>query len=423
MRGLWSLGDQAILSLGNFFTNWLLLRKLPEGRYGNYYIVLSFILFLNNLHTAWVTYPLSVTSAGISDGELRRRVRRAIGMTLLLAIPESLVICWGTVATVGWHLVPWVIGAMMLWQLQETVRRALMARLEHRRAIFGDAVSYLGQAAAVWFITRSNAINLETAFAIVALTSGVAMLIQAMQLGLFTPSETPPVHTMRHQAHHHWVLGQWVLLSCLVNLLTVYSIPWVIRYYNGAPGAAMYSAVLLVLNASNPLLASVANLITPVVAKAKADAEARGQSGGRETQNAALKYAVQGALVLFPFFAFLIIAPGFVLHIFYKPGSPYLQLTTAMRIFPFAYALIYISAMFTSYLCGLGKSRLPFYGQIINAIITCLITLPLVARYGVIGAAWGAIIPAAGQVAVGAYYTLRVRRDLSETHPAGAGTA
>src|SRR5271155_4313263 len=74
MRGVWSLGDQAILSLGNFLCNWMLLRTPLASKWaGNYMVVLSFILFLNNLHMALVTYPLSITSAGITDGELRRR--------------------------------------------------------------------------------------------------------------------------------------------------------------------------------------------------------------------------------------------------------------------------------------------------------------------------------------------------------------
>jgi len=409
MRGVWSLADQAILSLGNFLTNWLLIRTQAIW-YGNYYVVLSFILFLNNLHMALVTYPLSITSAGITDSELRRRVRRAIGMTLLLAVPESIAICLGTVATTrSWQLVPLVIGALVLWQLQETVRRALMARLEHRRAIFGDMVSYLGQAAAILLVLHHGPISIEGVFEIIAVTSLIALLIQAGQLQLHLPSDTPPVHTLTQQARHHLSLGQWVLLMNLINLLTIYSIPWVLRYFHGPFGVAMYSAVLLVLNASNPLLASVANLITPVVAKAKAETELRGESGARETRHAALKYTLQGALLIFPLFVFLIALPGVALHIFYKANSPYLQLTTVMRVFAFAYALMYISAVINSYLCGLGRSRLPFIGQVANATVTLLITLPLVASYGTIGAAWGTLFAVLTQVTLGSYFVLKVQ--------------
>jgi O-antigen/teichoic acid export membrane protein len=403
MRGVWSLADQAVLSAGNFLTSWLLLRTQALW-YGNYFTLITIIWFLNNLHMAMVTYPISITSAGITDSELRRRVRRALGMTLLLLIPESIAIAFGTAATVNWRLVPWVIVALAVWQLQETLRRALMARLEHRRAILGDVVSYLGQAAAIFLIIHHGTISIEMAFAIIALSSGIGAVIQILQLQLYLPSNTPPIHTALKQARHHLSLGQWILLGNLITLLSVYSIPWFMRYFHGPAGVAMYSAVLLVLNASNPLLASVANLITPVVAKIKAEAEAIGKTGYRESQRAAIKYSIQGALVLYPFFAVLLILPNLALHIFYKHGSPYLQLATPMRIFTFAYALAYLSAMMNSYLCGLGKSRLPFIGQVANAIVTCLITLPLVAKFGLIGAAWGAIFPVTAQVAFGIYF-------------------
>lgn len=407
MRGVWSLADQAILSLGNFLTSWLLLRSQAVW-YGNYFTIISAIWFLNNLHMALVTYPISVTSAGITDSELRRRVRRAIVMTLLLLVPESVVICFGTVAVEGWHLVAWAVIALALWQLQETTRRALMARLEHRRAILGDFSNYIVQPAIIWLMLHRGPLSIETTFAIIAITSGVAMLIQAFQLRLHVPSDTPPIHCIKHQARQHFSLGQWILLSNMAGLLTTYSIPWFIRYFHGQIGVAMYSAVLLVLNASNPLVSSFANLITPVVAKVKAEAEALGQSGFRPARSAAIKYSAQGAMLLFPFFAFLMILPGIALHIFYKHGSPYLQLATPMRIFAVAYALSSVSAMMSSYLCGLGKSRLPFFGQIANAVTTAAITLPLAAKFGLIGAAWGGLFPVMAQVCVGVYFVRKV---------------
>jgi O-antigen/teichoic acid export membrane protein len=217
---------------------------------------------------------------------------------------------------------------------------------------------------------------------------------------------------MVHQARHHLSLGQWILLANALSLLTVYSIPWVVGYFKGTTEVASYSALLLVLNASNPLLASIANLITPVVAKLKAEAHARGETGLRQAQRAALKYSIQGAVLLFPFFAVLALVPGMALHIFYKHGSPYLLLTTPMRVFTIAYAFMYISAMINSYLCGLGNSLLPFVGQAVNALVTCLITLPLVAKFGVTGAAWGGMFPVIAQVAIGIYFVKHAQNHL-----------
>src|ERR1700722_6202833 len=72
-RGIWALSDQAMLSIGNFFTNILLIRHLSKDNFGNFAVLFSVILFLNNLHTSMVTYPLSVSSVCEDGAALRRR--------------------------------------------------------------------------------------------------------------------------------------------------------------------------------------------------------------------------------------------------------------------------------------------------------------------------------------------------------------
>src|ERR1700761_250332 len=57
------LTDQAIASLGNFAFNVLLARSFSEHDYGAFALILSVVLFLNTLHQAFVTFPLSVEAA------------------------------------------------------------------------------------------------------------------------------------------------------------------------------------------------------------------------------------------------------------------------------------------------------------------------------------------------------------------------
>ncbi len=429
-HGVWALGDQAVLSLGNFLTNLAIYRRFSKTASGDYYIVLSFILFLNNLHMALVTYPLSITVGTVTDAEFRRRTGRAVAFTVLGSIICSALIAWPTARIGGWTLVPWVVSALILWQLQETLRRAMMGRLEYRRAIPGDAISYLGQAALAWALIGRDS-PVYWAFALIAITSGAAIVIQLAQFMEVEP-DSPPVarpapeaaaaaprihfnpmylnpgaRSWDAQLNEHWTFGKWVLLSNLANVFTLYATPWVIGYFQGTAVVAMFSTLILLLNASNPVCFSVANLITPAVAKAKAE---KNLSAGRKS---AALYALQGAALLLPFYGILLIAPGFALHLLYGDHSPYLTLTSQLRVFVLVYACMYASIMVTSYLCGLGKSRGQFFGQATNAVITCLVTLPLAAKFGVTGAAWGGLLPVVAQLLVSLYY-LRVV-DTAET--------
>jgi O-antigen/teichoic acid export membrane protein len=414
MRGIWSLGDQAILSLGNFLTTRILLGTLSPW-YGDYFRVINIIWFLNNLHMAMVTYPISITSVGVSEPAMRRRFRHSIVLTLLLLIPESIAVSVACFSLGQGALVPWAIAALGFWQLQETVRRALMARLEHRRAIAGDLISYLGQALAIFLIVRHGSISITMVYALIAITSAAAMVLQMLQLRLYQlGGASDSLESIANLARRHFQLGRWLLLSSTLNLLTLYSMPWFIGHFYGSHFVDRYSAVLCVLNLSNPLLAAVANLITPVVANAKAAADARGETDGKETARLAMKYSAQGAAVLFPCFAILILMPGTILHGFYRHVPEFWSLTGPVRIFSVVYAMMYVSAVINSYLCGLGRSKVPFLGQTANAIVTCVITIPLVAMWGITGAAIGGLFTVSAQLSVGIYHVYQLWRKTPE---------
>jgi O-antigen/teichoic acid export membrane protein len=435
-RSFWALGDQATLSLGNFLTNIFLLRNLPKQELGEYTIVLSVILFLNNLHTSLVTYPLSITAATGDEELLRRRTRRSIGLTLLLAIPfgAGLAVAAGGVS--GLAIVPWVLAALIFWQIQETLRRALLARLQHLRALPGDAISYLGQAAAVWIVARHGEISVSHAFAIVAITSALAALVQAIQLRILarpaaTASRLPPpehqpldlpnpdplldrdgesavVHcgfipedvpgTFTDQAFEHWSLGRWVLLASLLSLISVYATPWVLYHFHGAGEVAAYSALVTLLGVTNPVLTSMANLIVPAVAKIKQE---RGLSAAR---NSAVHYALQGAALLLPYFAILVIAPAWVMRMACGAHSPYLAYAHLLRPLVAVYVLIYIVQVSVGFLNGLGKSRWTFFGQFANAGANLLVCLPLAAGVGLLGVIWGGLFPMIAQLLVILYF-------------------
>ncbi len=247
----------------------------------------------------------------------------------------------------GLQLVPWVIAAMVFWQIQETMRRTLMARLDHHRAIFGDAVSYIGQALAVGCVFALGTLSVEHAFGIIACTSAAAAAIQAAQLGLFMPGSrgTSPLQLVRQG----WSLGRWVLYSNLISLLTVYATPWILRYRFGAAEVAAYVALSNLLGVTNPILAGMSNLIVPAVAKAKTE------RGLRAARRAAASYGLQGAALLLPYYFLLVAIPSVILRLFYGKASPYISLTTPLRMFVAIYAMFYVTQMLAGLFNGLGR--------------------------------------------------------------------
>ena len=89
------LADQGIVSFGNFALSVSLARILPVGDYGIYSVAMSFLVFFNTLHQAFIIYPLSVHTAG-TPRMYEHLLRVAVLLTLPCALPFLLVLGAGT---------------------------------------------------------------------------------------------------------------------------------------------------------------------------------------------------------------------------------------------------------------------------------------------------------------------------------------
>ena len=96
------------------------------------------------------------------------------------------------------------------------MRRGLMAELRFRDAVWGDAISFLGQAIGVAALWHFNKLNLISIYQVMALTSATAAMVQSMQLKL-TPATMTEVTAF---AKEGWTLGRWVLVGNLRPLCT-----------------------------------------------------------------------------------------------------------------------------------------------------------------------------------------------------------
>jgi hypothetical protein len=190
---------------------------------------------------------------------LRHLTGRSLELTLILAP----LLCLGLlVATSSAHrltLLPLAAAALVLWQIQETLRRALMSQLRHAWAMPGDMISYLGQAAAVWTLHLLGRLTPETAFAAVGATSGLAALVQAAQIR-FVPGGWSHVRTM---AVGCWRLGRWLLLTNLLSVATIYLTPWSLQASFGAKEVARFCALSTIMGLTNPIFTGLGGLIVP----------------------------------------------------------------------------------------------------------------------------------------------------------------
>lgn len=397
-RGFWAMGDQGVLSLGNFATNILLARawKDEPALFGIYGLVFGIVLLLNSLHAAVVTYPLTVRAAGREDDDVRKLAAASWTFTLCLAPLMTLGLLAATGAAHRFTLLPAALAALVLWQVQETLRRTFFARLAPRAALAGDAVKNLGQVLLIWLLIRAGRLTPETAFAAIAASAALAMVIQAIQLRVIAA----PAARARDAARDGWTLGRWLLLTSVVGAGTLYAAPWSLQAFRGPADVARFNALAQILGVTNPVMVSIGAMIVPAVAVARLT------GGPAAGLRAAMPYALQGAALLAPFFALLAMAPGWVLHKFYG-DSPYVVLGAELRVFALGYAIFYVGHVCTGVMNGLGRGRGTFLATAAGAGANVAIMVPMVYAYGLRGSVWGGIVPLIGHSAVAVALTWR----------------
>jgi O-antigen/teichoic acid export membrane protein len=406
-RSVWAIADQGVLSLGNFLCSMLLARRLPEVEFGTYALVLTIILQLNNLHIALVGFALTVRGATLDEPALRKLTGVSLAITGGLGLLGAVAMIVGLTIFDHADLIPVAIFALLGWQLQETVRRGLIARMRYRAAMIGDGISYLGQIVPMAYLAYHGQLTVGNALFVNGAASFVAMLVQFLQVRAhwFTLGD------LRAGLRQAWELGRWLLGSNALAVLVVPIVPWTLAFYYKETEVAAYQAMAVILGISHPVLFSLCNIIMPAVAKANAE------SGIRAARAVGIKYGLQGALFLCPYYIVLLVAPDLVLRIFYGADSHFLDLGYTLRLMTICYIVQLASQIVLAVLNGLERTSVNFHSQLAAAVVTVVAVIPLVAVSGIVGASWGRILQGVVSVGVAVFVWHRLwNASTSEAH-------
>jgi len=408
-KSFWVLADQATVSCGNFATAILIGRAIGSAQFGAYGLLMEVYLFFNSLQSALVVYPLTLRGAVLDKAGLQRLASVCLVLTLFLCVPLSLAMAGTTVIFHQSGILLWVCSAMVLGQIQETLRRTLLAHLQFRDAIPGDAISYLLQAAILFVLMRSGHLNLATAFVTMAATSAMAAVVQAFQIGLGKIAR----HHLPGIVADFWHVGRWILYSNLALIVASLGYNWTLALRWDTTQVAYLLVIVTPMKVVNPLIAAVAGVIVPSVSRVHHHA------GLHPAKLAGLRYAALGFAALAPYLLILLIFPAPCIRLLFGKNHPeYLALANYLRIFIATYTLSYLANVSLACLNGLGNSRASFITTIANALVSAAIGLPLAYWLGLKGVIFGGFLATATYFLFAAWQLIALR-----SSPPGAQTA
>ena len=379
IHSLWVLLDQGIVSAGNFMSMLLLARSLSKVDYGTFVLIYGACLIVNGLHSNLIISPLVVFSSTSGPRKAQLYSMASLRLTSDFAVISAAVIL---TASASLHLLVdglFALGAVVAWQAQETLRRSLLAKFRYLDAIWGDSVSYLGQAMLIAIMLWFHVLTPSRVFAVMAVTSLLGATIQLLQVGVVrcSRSETTEI------ARRFWKLSKWLLVAGLTSIFAAPLFPWLLNWSHGRGAAAEFQAISNVLGVVNPLILSIPAIVMPVAANL-----IHGALPGynRAVRRQAVRYVLMFESVILPWLVVVSLWPGSALRWFYGSGSPYCSAIWPLRIGVVVYALTVPITVFGAALVGTGKSKANALAQGSGAAFTLIIAPPLVFSAGVSGA-------------------------------------
>jgi len=370
-----ALGDQCVISCSNFVSVLILGRNLKVDEFGFFSLAMLTVIFISNLHRAFVTQPLNVL--GADEDELRLATRMTVLLsTHVLLVPAAifLLVCVSVMFYPRMEMTAAAAIYLTASLLQETVRRYwyTVGRLD--RAILTDGLSYGAQILVLFIAQWVVVLEAPLAFLLMAgcAFSGLLVgLIGIKRVGLAGMGD------FRTVVSEHWKLSRWLILTVLALWASSQLYPFLIVKL-GPVAVAWFAVTRNLLSAMHVVVQSVVNYL-PSRAAFLLKTE-----GVEVFRRHAIRTSLHAALAAIVFILAMQLLALPILHLLY--GGIYDPAQWVLRIFAVGMLFSLVGAVLGCYSLAMHDSRSTFLANLGSAVFTFTGGLWLIKEYGVYGA-------------------------------------
>ena len=368
----WSITDQGVVSVGNFLVNILLARYLGITEYGVFSLIFATGLTLQ-LFIHWlVAYPLTIHLSSAEPHEAARLSTSSVIISAMLCIPLGAIIALALLLLDRWELIIPGILWFVFWQVQQATRRVLLANLAYREAIWGDALSSIGQAALLAVAIFAGRLSLELTLWCMASAAAMGAILQLRQRPIILDNLEFPRRWLRKNSG----LGGWSLAAALLSTLRIYALFWLLAVASGPAAVGSLQAALNIFYALNPIQIGLGNVIPQMAARAYAIGDRRSE------WICARPYMLIAAPPTLAYLVVVLMFPSLIVQLFYGSGGAYQHLTGLFPPLAVVTGCMIVIEMIIYYFLGLRETRLTAGISAVGFLFVILIFVPALALYG-----------------------------------------
>ncbi|HEX8340328.1 MAG TPA: hypothetical protein VF624_05415 [Tepidisphaeraceae bacterium] len=387
-RAILTLGDQGLVSVGSFVTNFLLLNHFAfdKRHYAHYTLAFTLLIWVAEFQATLVFTPHTILSPRRSGDALRRLHGStlihhfAVSIVAMLALAAAAPLVYPYDPEMASVLLV-LAGGTLAIGLRNYARPYSFTARQPGAAVLLDAAVCVLQIGGVMALAWADLLTASTAIAVLAAAAAVpagAWLIAKRRA--FSPSIPHAVADLRNE----WPNTRWVLFSGVVWNAGMQLYPFLIAVLIGQIEVAVWGACYQLAAVANPLLMGMQNFIGPRIAEAYTERSGAGFA----------RFVYRIAVVT----ALLMIGPAVLLSVFATSALAWIsrgQYTGHQAAITFLCAAIVMQAItftLSRGLFALGRADLDLYCNFGPLLLLFTGGTWLTLHYGTTGAAASMLI-------------------------------
>lgn len=388
----YSLADQALVVGGTFLVNVILARTQTKEEYGMFALSYSLFTFLSGLHNAAILEPYTVYGSGRHRERfpeyfrLMAKSNVAVGLLLTASLVAACLVFRSVVpqlvsgALAGLAL---TVGILLSGSF---LRRVFYMQRRAALAAGGSLAFFLTVLGGLWFASRAQVLNSFSAYVVLAMGWIVAGGILAGKLPMEKLRQTFLDHVPGYW-REHFKYTKWVFASAFAVQLSTQSYYWLVAGILSVRDVANLRAMYLLIAPVDQLYIALNYLVLPALASHYAAK----RMGTFLALSARLGVVTVGITAVFALMVRLV--GRRLMHLLYAGRfdgvAPLLYLLALLPL------LMGIGNTINDALKAAEKPKLVFYAYLASGAATFVIGVPLVIRYGLLGAVMGVLSSAA----------------------------